>query len=62
MADVREVTTPCPRCGQPIVWARRAPAVASALAVVGWRCFCNLTTAEWSALAVQVSTTLVDAE
>ena len=54
--DEGRVTTFCPRCGKPMVWARRRVPSGQgtgmdALEVVAWGCFCQLTDDEWGDLA-----------
>ena len=41
--DEREVTIPCPRCGQPFVLAVGRLDVGHEVDVVGWACDCALT-------------------
>jgi hypothetical protein len=53
---VATTTIPCPRCGAPIIWAKRERG--KALPVAGWQCFCNLTNREWFALAIEADIAL----
>ena len=48
--DEREVTIPCPRCGQPFVLAVGRLDVGHEVDVVGWACDCALTEDEYEDL------------
>ncbi len=58
--EPRQATTFCPRCGKPIVWARRPRAGSAPLAIVHWECYCNLTDREWAALGLKAAMALDD--
>ena len=61
MADEpRQVTTFCPRCGQPIVWSVTPFAGGEQLEVAGFSCSCPLSEEEWDDLADDAGDALQD--
>jgi hypothetical protein len=63
MADEpRQVTTFCPRCGQPLVWSARDEPNDHALELTGYSCYCVLTTDEWDDLTDEATAILAGEE
>jgi len=61
--DADRVTTLCPRCDEPIVWARRdLGGGMDELAVVVWACFCSLSDDEWGDLGAAAAEALTARE
>jgi hypothetical protein len=59
--ESREVTTFCPRCFGPIIWAVRGlDDDVATLDVSDWACDCELSDVDWSALAQQATAVFED--
>jgi hypothetical protein len=58
--EPREVTTFCPRCGQPIVWSVTPFVGGEQLEATGYACHCPLSEDEWDDLAAEAGDALQD--